>query len=113
MGEKRGFTGKSKLKMDFPVEAVLEIFFPKTATWARVTAGEFRSWSGRRRITTVKQPGIGNDFSKVESTTTEYYGPVYFYGTNIVSTPDSSQAPTMMTTPEKQELQSISNNRKR
>lgn len=79
MGEKRGMTGK--LQYDFPTEAVLEVYL--NSTFYRITAKEFRSFDGVRRITKpIKQPGIGDDITKVEMESYLYEGPVYEYGNN-------------------------------
>jgi hypothetical protein len=79
MGEKRGMTGK--LQYDFPTEAVLEVML--NGTFYRITAKEFRSFDGVRRISKpIKQPGIGDDVTKVEIESYLYEGPVYEYGNN-------------------------------
>ena len=77
MGEKRGFTGK--LTYDFEVSALLEVQTNR-GTWARVTARDFRSWDGPRRITVNYM-----DESTKTSVLGEpqpYHGPLYIYGTN-------------------------------
>jgi hypothetical protein len=77
MGEKRGFTGK--LTYDFEVSALLEVQTDR-GTWARVTARDFRSWDGPRRITINYM-----DESTKTSVLGEpqpYHGPLYIYGTN-------------------------------
>ena len=77
MGEKRGFTGK--LTYDFDVSALLEVQ-SKKGTWARVTARDFRSWDGPRKITRVyPDPDDRHGYLTEEL---EYHGPVYIYGTN-------------------------------
>lgn len=79
MGEKRGATGK--LIYDFPTEAVLEVQI--NGNFYRLTSKEFRSFDGIRRITKpIKQPGIGEDVTKVKSESYFYEGPVYEYGSN-------------------------------
>ena len=45
--------------------------------WARVTAREFRSFNGKRRILNVTDPN--------KPYYEEYNGPIYFYGTNRIS----------------------------
>jgi len=45
--------------------------------WARVTAREFRSFNGKRRILNVANPN--------EPYYEEYDGPIYYYGTNRIS----------------------------
>lgn len=77
MGEKRGFTGK--LLYDFDVSALLEVQTEK-GSWVRLTARDFRSWDGPRRITINYM-----DESTKTSVLGEpqpYYGPLYIYGTN-------------------------------
>ena len=61
--EKTGNT--EKLKYEFETAANLEVFMPNLKDWYRVTAREFRSFTGKRRINNV-----------------EYDGDVYLYGTN-------------------------------
>ena len=61
--EKTGNT--EKLKYDFETAANLEVFMPNLNDWYRVTAREFRSFNGKRRINNV-----------------EHIGNVYLYGTN-------------------------------
>jgi hypothetical protein len=61
--EKTGNT--EKLKYNFETAANLEVFMPNLNDWYRVTAREFRSFNGKRRINNV-----------------EYIGDVYLYGTN-------------------------------
>jgi len=79
MSEKRGNTGK--LKYDFPTEGVLEVQINEK--WYRVTSRSFRSFEGLRRITRpLNQPGIGDSFTDVKTTTEAYNGPVYLLGTN-------------------------------
>jgi len=80
MAEKRGNTGK--LLCDFPTHAVLEVLLA-SGKWHRVTSVDFRSWTGERRITYTKQPGIGDSFENIEKKTLEYIGPVYLHGTNL------------------------------
>lgn len=64
MSEKRGNTGK--LIYDFNVAANLEVKIEDM--WCRVTARDFRSFNGLRRI---------NE--------TEYKGPIYLSNTNTVA----------------------------
>lgn len=77
MGEKRGFTGK--LHYDFDVSALLEIQ-GKTDKWVRVTAREFRSWDGPRRITINYMDESTK--TSVDGSPEDYWGPLYAYGTN-------------------------------
>lgn len=59
---------KLKLIFDFDVSKNLEVFHQKLNDWFRVTAEEFRSWNGKRRINNQ-----------------EYEGLVYIYETNKVA----------------------------
>jgi hypothetical protein len=61
--EKTGNT--EKLKFEFETASNLEVFMPNLNNWYRVTAREFRSFNGKRRINNI-----------------EYSGNVYLYGTN-------------------------------
>jgi len=54
MSEKRGNTGK--LIYDFDVSANLEVQIEET--WYRVTARDFRSFNGVRRINEIKYEGL-------------------------------------------------------
>ena len=63
MSEKKGLT--VKLKYTFDTARNLEIYLPKLNNWYRVTAREFRSFTGKRRIQDK-----------------EYQGPIYLYETN-------------------------------
>lgn len=74
---KRGNTGK--LLYDFDVSALLEVQ-GKSGYWIRVTAREFRSWDGPRRITVNYMDESTK--TSVEGTPEEYWGPLYAYGTN-------------------------------
>lgn len=64
MSEKRGNTGK--LIYDFNVAANLEVQIGDM--WCRVTARDFRSFNGARRINEV-----------------EYEGPIYLSNTNTIA----------------------------
>lgn len=68
--------GKVSLKFDFNESACLEVEY-KPGNWTRVTANEFRSYNKPRRIL------IGEKYK-------EYNGPIYLFGTNIISN-NSSQ----------------------
>lgn len=70
-----------KLKIDFPTQGNLEIFLTSTNKWIRVTATDFRSFDGKRRITLPVEVILGDCDVKME--TQEYNGPVYKYGTNV------------------------------
>ena len=76
MSEKRGET--EKLTFDFNTAGVLEILFNKV--WTRVTAREFRSFDGPRRISEPVECILGN--VNIELKTYEYWGPVFMFGTN-------------------------------
>ena len=73
MGEKKGNT--VKIQHDFNPSRCLEINYK--GKWYRVTANEFRSWTGERRILNIDNPST--PFYE------EYNGPVYKLGTNIIS----------------------------
>lgn len=74
MSEKRGNT--IKLAYDFNTARCCEIEY-KPGKWNRVTAREFRSFKGNRRILNVDDPN--NVFYET------YYGPVYLFGTNVTT----------------------------
>lgn len=76
MAEKRGET--VKLVYDFNTAGLLEIFINEK--WVRVTAKDFRSFDGPRRITQPTTVEHGNVHVPME--TFEYWGPVFMYGTN-------------------------------
>lgn len=69
MSEKKGLT--VKLKQEFDTSKNLEVFMPNLNDWFRVTAREFRSFNGRRRI--------NNEI---------YNGIIYYYNTNKEINPD-------------------------
>ena len=71
MAEKTG--NLIKLTYDFESSRCCEVSI-NGEVWARVTAREFRSWNGYRRILNIDNP----DKAFYE----EYKGPVYYYGTN-------------------------------
>lgn len=79
MGEKRGNT--AKLVYDFNTARCCEIEY-KQDKWNRVTAREFRSFDGNRRILNVDDPN--NVFYE------EYLGPVYLFDTNKKTSPTNS-----------------------
>jgi len=74
MAEKRG--DLIKLTYDFNSVRCCEVSFDGEK-WARVTAREFRSFTGKRRILNVENPN--------EPYYEEYNGPVYYYGTNRIA----------------------------
>jgi len=66
---------RGQLKIDFNPTQCCEV--KVKGKWFRVTATEFRSFSGERRILDIKDPD--NPVYR------EYKGPVYIYGTNTIS----------------------------
>lgn len=80
MAEKRGET--VKLEFPFNTAGLLEIFNNKLNGWYRVTAKDFRSFDGKRRISEPTKVILGN--VKVPMKTYEYNGPVYVWGTNNI-----------------------------
>jgi hypothetical protein len=77
MAEKKGHT--VKLKYDFPSQRCCEVYVPNLDNWFRITAKEFRSWVGKRRILHIE-----GDCKKVEvkSEYRDYDGPTYLFGSN-------------------------------
>ena len=67
-----------KLQYDFDTAGVMEIFLNET--WYRVTASDFRSFDGRRRISLPDYTEHRN--VNIPISTYEYEGPVYAWGTN-------------------------------
>ena len=74
MAEKTG--NLIKLTYEFNSGWCCEVSFDGER-WARVTAREFRSFNGKRRILNVENPN--------EPYYEEYNGPIYYYGTNRIS----------------------------
>jgi|688.fasta_scaffold930456_2 hypothetical protein len=74
MAEKKG--NLIKLVYEFNSARCCEVSFDNEK-WARVTAREFRSWNGKRRILNVDNPN--------KPYYEEYMGPVYYYGTNFIN----------------------------
>ena len=74
MAEKRG--DLIKLTYDFNSVRCCEVSFDGEK-WARVTAREFRSFNGKRRILNVDNPS--------KAYYEEYLGPIYYYGTNRIA----------------------------
>jgi hypothetical protein len=70
--EKKGST--EKLRYDFNESRCCEIWIDKLNRYTRVTAREFRSFGGKRRILYL-------DWKSTEFYE-EYDGPVYWFGTN-------------------------------
>lgn len=77
MAEKRGET--EKLYYDFNTAGSLEINHPVVG-WHRVTARDFRSFDGERRITEPQYTRLST--VEVPMETYEYLGPVFMWGTN-------------------------------
>jgi len=74
MAEKRG--DLVKLTYEFNSARCCEVSF-NGEKWARVTAREFRSFNGKRRILNVDNPS--------KAYYEEYLGPIYYYGTNRIA----------------------------
>ena len=74
MAEKRG--DLIKLTYDFNSVRCCEVSFDGEK-WARVTAREFRSFNGKRRILNVDNPS--------KAYYEEYLGLIYYYGTNRIA----------------------------
>ena len=74
MAEKTG--NLVKLTYDFNSGLCCEVSFDGEK-WARVTAREFRSFNGKRRILNVDNPN--------KAYYEEYLGPIYYYGTNRIA----------------------------
>ena len=74
MAEKTG--NLIKLTYEFNSGWCCEVSFDGDM-WARVTAREFRSFNGKRRILNVENPN--------KPYYEEYSGPIYYYGTNRVN----------------------------
>ena len=74
MAEKTG--NLIKLTYDFNSGLCCEVSFDGEK-WARVTAREFRSFTGKRRILNVENPN--SPYYE------EYNGPIYYYGTNRIA----------------------------
>lgn len=77
MAEKRGEI--EKIVYDFNTAGCLEINHAKLG-WHRVTARDFRSFDGERRITEPEYTRLST--VEVPMVTREYHGPVYYWGTN-------------------------------
>jgi hypothetical protein len=74
MAEKPG--DLNKLTYEFNSARCCEVSFDGEK-WARVTAREFRSFNGKRRILNVDTPN--------KAYYEEYLGPIYYYGTNRIA----------------------------
>ena len=72
MTEKRGQT--EKMRFDFNESRCCEIWFDGLERYGRVTAREFRSFGGKRRILNVDD--------RYNAFYEDYEGPVYWFGTN-------------------------------
>ena len=59
----------------------MEIFL-HNKTWYRVTSREFRSFDGKRRITTPERPQGRGEIYSMPMITRDYEGPVFMWGTN-------------------------------
>ncbi len=89
MSEKRGNT--VKIVYDFDSSKCLEIYVGDLGRWHRVTPREFRSFSGKRRITTWDR-----DNNPIH---TEHNGPVYYFMTNKVCKKPEGEKVQHLTTP--------------
>ena len=85
MAEKRGEI--EKIINNFNTAGNLEINHPVVG-WHRVTARDFRSFDGERRITEPEYTRLST--VEVPMKTYEYYGPVYYWGTNKEVRPTNS-----------------------
>ena len=106
MAEKRGET--VKLVFPFNTAGLLEIYNNNLKGWYRVTARDFRSFDGLRRITEPTEVELGN--VKVSMKTYEYNGPVYVWGTNDIVL-DTTNEGTMITSPYWEKAHKISGSR--
>ena len=70
--EKRGHL--EKLKYDFNTSYSTEVEI--NGDFYRTTCNEFRSWGGNRRILNVKD--------RTNPTYEEYFGPIYYFGSNKI-----------------------------
>lgn len=85
MAEKRGST--EKLKFPFNTSGVLEVYMPSMQDWYRVSAKDFRSFDGKRRIT--EPIGIEHKNVYVDMHTYEYDGPIFMFETNVEVLPNN------------------------
>ena len=106
MAEKRGET--VKLINPFNTAGCLEVYNNNLKGWYRVTARDFRSFDGRRRITEPTAIKLGN--VDMPMRTYEYSGPVYVWGTNDVVL-DTTNEGTMITSPYWEKAHKISGSR--
>lgn len=74
MSEKKGNT--VKITFDFDTCKCLEVYIELMQKWHRVISKEFRSFNGKRRITTWDRED--------NPIYTDYDGPVYYYMTNTI-----------------------------
>lgn len=88
MSEKRGLTGK--LKYDFNTAGVCEVMHTE-GVWHRVTAKQFRSFDGPRRLTVITGPALLGRPQDEEKTTYDYQGPVYLFESNKEVKPANSR----------------------
>lgn len=97
-----------KLVFPFNTAGSLEIYMPDVDIWYRVTARDFRSFDGKRRITEPVKVELGN--VDVPMTTYEYDGPVYVYGTND-QVLDCTGEGTLITSPYWEKMNKVSGSR--
>ena len=105
MAEKRGEI--EKMVFDFNTAGSLEINHPVVG-WHRVTARDFRSFDGERRITEPEYTRLST--VEVPMITREYFGPVYLWGTN--KQVRYSNSGKLMDSPAYNRLNKISGSRK-
>tara|TARA_E500000331_G_C16708052_1_gene476895 strand:+ start:109 stop:426 length:318 start_codon:yes stop_codon:yes gene_type:complete len=84
MSEKRGET--VKLIDNYNTAGVLEVKMGDT--WYRTTSRDFRSFDGPRRIT--EPTAVKHRDMNIPMRTTEYYGPIYMFGTNYEVSPKNT-----------------------
>ena len=90
MSEKKGNT--VKIIYDFDSAKCLEIYVESLEKWHRVTPREFRSFSGKRRVTTWDR-----DDTPIY---TEYCGPIYYFMTNnVCKKPDGVKVQHLISPP--------------
>jgi hypothetical protein len=91
MSEKKGNT--VKIIYDFEPSKCLEIYLDEFERWHRVTPREFRSYSGKRRVTT---------WDKEDNPIhTEHNAPVYYFMTNNVCKEPQGSKVQYLVTPDK------------
>lgn len=97
-----------KLEFPFNTAGALEVYMPELGNWYRVTAKDFRSFDGKRRITAPTTTVRGN--TDIPTVTEEYNGPVYLWGTNT-EVLDTTGEGILITTPYWDKVHKISGSR--